>query len=58
MGSSKKERRISSAASHFEASPSGRQDVALQRASRNGIYFFQMALFFIAFGLVLSLIHI
>lgn len=52
MGSSKKERRISSAASHFEASPSGRQDVALQRASRNGIYFFQMALFFIAFGLV------
>lgn len=37
---------------HIEAVSSTRQDAAMQRASRNGIYFFQIAVFFLVFGFV------
>lgn len=37
---------------HIEAVSSTRQDAAMQRASRNGIYFFQIAVLFLVFGLV------
>lgn len=51
MGSSK-ERRASGTGARVEASAAMRQDAAMQRASRNGIYFFQIAVFFVVFGLV------
>ena len=52
MGSKQKERRAGDERAQFEVSSSARQDAAMQRAPRNGIYFFLIALFFIAFGLV------